>query len=357
MRDKLDNILNHGDCISEEMMLRYVEGKLNSREQHRVEKHLLDCELCNDAFEGISAQVAQHTRTNLSELNHRIEERINYRNGKISGTKWFYLAAAVFAIAVLFGGGYYYLQSIKKSEKVFTERNEPYCDTVNTLSVVATPPVENESLKEEKKETVRLQNKKQQVFENGKKKIIAKGAEQTMANDESVSKSLPDAGILESKESSKANDISDPVSAVAEHGNKKTSTTKSISSGDALRNTTQPEKPVADDKDKQAEQTVAPTSAFQSARMKDVSDSTSDDLMKAGIREYESKNYSSAIKIFESVLAKNLSSKNSDAAKWYLSLSYIKKNKTAKAKNLLEDLSNGNSQYKSRARKTLDDLK
>src|SRR6185369_3981789 len=63
-----------------------------------------------------------------------------------------------------------------------------------------------------------------------------------------------------------------------------------------------------------------------------------------------------AINLLESVV-KNSPNKFSDAAKWYLSLAYIKKNKIPKAKKLLIELSNSNNEFKSNAQKTLDELK
>jgi len=41
------------DCISEQAMFDYIDNKLSPKEQHAVEKHLLDCEFCSDALEGL----------------------------------------------------------------------------------------------------------------------------------------------------------------------------------------------------------------------------------------------------------------------------------------------------------------
>lgn len=41
------------DCISKQKMFDYIDNKLSAKEQHLVEKHLLDCELCSDALEGL----------------------------------------------------------------------------------------------------------------------------------------------------------------------------------------------------------------------------------------------------------------------------------------------------------------
>ncbi|HTL80345.1 MAG TPA: hypothetical protein VL651_01500 [Bacteroidia bacterium] len=42
------------NCISEEVMYRYIDGKLAPDEMYAVEMHTLDCALCADALEGLS---------------------------------------------------------------------------------------------------------------------------------------------------------------------------------------------------------------------------------------------------------------------------------------------------------------
>ena len=119
-------------------------------------------------------------------------------------------------------------------------------------------------------------------------------------------------------------------------------------------------------------------------------DSIYESFLESGIKEYDSKNYPAAVVALDSALQiepsfyealfyrgishlglnepdvaikdlegvlKGPQNKFSDPAKWYLSLAYLKKNKLAKAKKLLEDLSAGESEYKSSAKKALDDLK
>ncbi len=46
-------IYSPGDCLSEKRLFDYIDNKLSPKERHIVEKHLLDCELCSDALEGL----------------------------------------------------------------------------------------------------------------------------------------------------------------------------------------------------------------------------------------------------------------------------------------------------------------
>lgn len=53
MNDNKHKLFHEPECISEEMMIRYIKDELSSKEKHKVEKHVLDCSLCADALEGL----------------------------------------------------------------------------------------------------------------------------------------------------------------------------------------------------------------------------------------------------------------------------------------------------------------
>ncbi|MGB0887195.1 MAG: tetratricopeptide repeat protein [Vicingaceae bacterium] len=53
MKELHNHIFSNTTCISKETMLKHINNQLSKKELHEVEKHLLDCELCSDAFEGI----------------------------------------------------------------------------------------------------------------------------------------------------------------------------------------------------------------------------------------------------------------------------------------------------------------
>jgi len=73
MIEKKHKIFHEPECISEEMMLRYVKSELSPKEKHKVEKHVLDCALCSDALEGLM----------MIEDNSRIKPIIENINQKI----------------------------------------------------------------------------------------------------------------------------------------------------------------------------------------------------------------------------------------------------------------------------------
>src|SRR6185369_2425088 len=111
---------------------KYLDGSLGPAEQHRVERHLLDCEICSDAIAGLQNQNSQQLKDAMGELDQRINKRIHSSKEITSPRQWVYRIAALLVFLLLFAGGFYYLQSVKKSEKVFTENFEPYRDTVKS---------------------------------------------------------------------------------------------------------------------------------------------------------------------------------------------------------------------------------
>jgi TonB family protein len=75
MNNNLEHIIyNPTDCLSEKTLFDYIDNKLSQKERHIVEKHLLDCEMCSDALEGLEL-VNDRKRIAL------IKEAINKRVG------------------------------------------------------------------------------------------------------------------------------------------------------------------------------------------------------------------------------------------------------------------------------------
>ena len=48
------SLFSESNCISEQQLHGYIDDKLDAQERHVVEKHMLSCELCADAMEGLS---------------------------------------------------------------------------------------------------------------------------------------------------------------------------------------------------------------------------------------------------------------------------------------------------------------
>jgi len=55
MNEEYQDIFTTTACPTQQELLDYVEGRLTPEQQHEVELHLADCELCSEAVEGLSA--------------------------------------------------------------------------------------------------------------------------------------------------------------------------------------------------------------------------------------------------------------------------------------------------------------
>ena len=63
-----------GDCLTEQQLLDYVYGNLSFEEQHHVEKHLLSCDLCDEAVEGLSLIKEENTQKIIPIIQQNINE-------------------------------------------------------------------------------------------------------------------------------------------------------------------------------------------------------------------------------------------------------------------------------------------
>jgi hypothetical protein len=103
MKELHNNIFSNTTCISKETMLRYINKQLDKDELYEVEKHMLDCELCSDAYEGI--QFAQNSSI-LFAIDNEIDQRVGERNSKAPIMRSLMVAASIFII--IFGAYFTY---------------------------------------------------------------------------------------------------------------------------------------------------------------------------------------------------------------------------------------------------------
>ena len=74
MNERLKHIIySSTECIPEQLLFHYIDNKLSAKERHVVEKHLLACEFCSDALEGMELL---KNRKIIAEINEEIDRRI-----------------------------------------------------------------------------------------------------------------------------------------------------------------------------------------------------------------------------------------------------------------------------------------
>src|ERR1051325_4736277 len=128
--EKLNKIFEHTDCLSEDKLTKYIAGKLSPAEKHEVEKHLIDCEMCSDAVEGLSMISDKKISAVTSELNQKIQNRVEKKEVKVIFLRQYRTQLAVAASIVLVLGLVWFFKaniSMKEmdnaqAEKMFADK-------------------------------------------------------------------------------------------------------------------------------------------------------------------------------------------------------------------------------------------
>ena len=103
------------DCLSEETMFDYIDNKLSDKERHQVEKHLLDCDFCSDAMEGLELV---NNRSRINDINEEISNRIATpaENKNKIFTLNYKIVFSIAASLLLLLGGVFFFNNYGKKE-------------------------------------------------------------------------------------------------------------------------------------------------------------------------------------------------------------------------------------------------
>ena len=77
---KIEDILSHSDCLSQEQMNAYLSKSLGKEQTYAVENHLADCMFCNDAIEGLEMLSAEENNAHVTDIKSDIEKLIFTQN-------------------------------------------------------------------------------------------------------------------------------------------------------------------------------------------------------------------------------------------------------------------------------------
>ncbi len=95
------DIFSSTECLSETDLRAYAENGLSEQEKLRVEKHLVDCELCSDALEGYSLMNnPSEFGLRTASIDRRIDAKSSSRSVFLNREKLSYVAAA--AVVLIF---------------------------------------------------------------------------------------------------------------------------------------------------------------------------------------------------------------------------------------------------------------
>jgi len=113
MNNDINKIFTPSACPSEDMLLLYAEGKLSETEKKEIEKHLIDCEMCNDEVEGLML-IGDQSNINVieSEINTRIDKLL-VQQKKTNFSFIFKIAASILLFAGLSTIIYFQFKNVK----------------------------------------------------------------------------------------------------------------------------------------------------------------------------------------------------------------------------------------------------
>lgn len=121
MSEKLNNIYHPSNCLSQQQLFDYIDNKLNHQQKRLVEHHLLDCELCSDALEGLSMLKNREIAFTATQ---QLQAEFIPVDIKVIPLNWFernYKFMAAASILLLIGFGFYFFQIVSTKETQVAE--------------------------------------------------------------------------------------------------------------------------------------------------------------------------------------------------------------------------------------------
>lgn len=116
MNSNTRNIFSKTECISSEVLKDYSTGNISDEEKRKVEKHLVDCVMCNDELEGIQAFGSiEKFDESVNEIKQKILFRFGRLRQKSNAVSIIMGIAASVLIAII--SGYLIMLSMKGFEK------------------------------------------------------------------------------------------------------------------------------------------------------------------------------------------------------------------------------------------------
>lgn len=105
-----NRLFMHSGCLSENALLDYYSGKLSDSDRIAVEQHLIECEFCSDAFDGLLLMEGPET---FSENVKSLNDKILLQSSKTKKPKRLWLAISV-AASILILAAYIFLLNGEK---------------------------------------------------------------------------------------------------------------------------------------------------------------------------------------------------------------------------------------------------
>ncbi len=325
-------------CLTEDQLLLYMRNELNATEKHHIEKHLLECELCSDALDGLQLiESPQELATVFAELNGQLDERVNQKETRIIKMFPWWRIAAVLCIITIGGATMLYLQNeSKKVENLTAEtKQEITISSPGNFELKPSEPTlanENKSSDVEVKSIPTIPIKSKDVdqplaknLNSNDNAVLDLAAAETRDIDELPTSSVK-SPITETVPSREKGSLNEDLTADTEKQKRNAASSENLEAPAALN--------------KKAKDNY---SVYQS---------NSAQIIDNGKFQMKNERYDSANYLFDQVINNN-DTKYIEEALWNKAISLEKLNRIEDANQVLVQISNMNGNYKEKAKKKL----
>jgi hypothetical protein len=390
MKNLHHHIFSETTCISKETMLKFINKQLSQKELHEVQKHLLDCDFCSEALEGM-----QHAKNPsiLFNIDHQITSRTQQKTTPFSRI---ILVAASLLLVV--AGSYYTVTNfndaaVKESELAYEEpvATEQTEEELLNIQTPVTSSVSSENKQETSNKNTNMQAQQnvesEQIQEFAMSDNMASGSSisQTYSSKERIATEVAEAedavadnmlfeepAVATKKDTEKEVDL-DASKSLAFSSDKKA---EKPSKNKTRAKTTQAPSPATytieetvlekkevqtvvtdeevNNRTENTSYTTTTTGGLTTAAASTVSE---ENHLAEGKASYENKDYITAIHHFDIILAKPKTTNETYEAKWFKALCFIGLNDNTTAKKLLNELVQVNNPFSKKAEEKLKVLK
>jgi len=353
--NKNNNLFSKVDCLSLIEILDYVYDRVSLKERNRMERHMMDCELCNEAADGYRSIKSEKS---ILDINQKIQKEVRSKEERFGWTK----LAAIIATTFIIGGLGYYLNSKLNNNK--------YGPLANGEAKQAGDSIRPASSKVDSIVALETGN------QTGKDLTHKSSSDGLLETNEGNDKNVAEAGMNENfekintatPEETRSGPVSKNNLPIAEENTNVSSTnldkTESLneeSKEGEKQSTTNLHRSVAPSQinDVISVQPTVAKSKAGSKKMKanEMENSPLDsykDYLEEGKELYQEGKYKEAI---NSLIKVDQQSKGYEESQWYLGLSYLEIKEMANAKASFEKVIQLKGVYKERATEELNKIK
>ncbi|MBI2270680.1 MAG: energy transducer TonB [Bacteroidetes bacterium] len=138
------NLFNETQCLSEQTLLDYIDNDLSPEQRYHVEKHLVDCELCVDATEGLSLVSNRNIIADTKKLVKATFSADQKKEPKVIRLNFSYKLLAAASVALLICGLFVVNHFLNKNESVVAYKIPAETENNEKQTVQPTSPLNDE---------------------------------------------------------------------------------------------------------------------------------------------------------------------------------------------------------------------